>query len=42
MIFYLHGLTIPPPGIVPLGEVDSNVEIFDVPGGVSVTVGLID
>jgi len=43
VIFYLHdGLTIPSPGIVPLGKVDSGVEIFDIPGSVSVTVELID
>jgi hypothetical protein len=42
VIFYLHdGLTIPSPGIVPLGRVDSGVDIFNVPGNVDVTVELI-
>jgi hypothetical protein len=42
VIFYRHdGLTIPSPGIVLLGKVDSSVEIFDVPGTVDVTVELI-
>jgi hypothetical protein len=42
VIYYRHdGLTIPSPGIVLLGKVDSSVEIFDVPGAVEVTVELI-
>ena len=42
VIFYRHdGLTIPPPGIVLLGKVDSSVEIFDIPGTVDVTVEVI-
>jgi hypothetical protein len=42
VIFYLHdGLTIPSPGIVHLGKVDANVDIFNVPGNVNVTVELI-
>jgi hypothetical protein len=42
VIFYRHdGLTIPSPGIVLLGKVDSSLEIFDVPGTVDVTVELI-
>lgn len=41
--FVIHdGLTIPSPGIVILGQVDSGVGIFDVPGPVEVTVELID
>jgi hypothetical protein len=43
VIFYRHdGLTIPPPGIVLLGRVDSGPAIFDVPGPVNVTVELIN
>jgi hypothetical protein len=43
VIFYRHdGLTIPSPGIVILGQVDSGAEIFDVPGPVEVTVELIN
>ena|SRR3712207_6816929 len=39
VIFYRHdGLTIPSPGIVLLGRVNSGAEIFDVPGPVEVTV----
>jgi hypothetical protein len=42
VIFYRHdGLTIPSPGIVLLGRVNSGAEIFDVPGSVEVTVELI-
>jgi hypothetical protein len=42
VIFYRHdGLTIPSPGIVILGKLDSGAEIFDVPGPVEVTVELI-
>ena len=42
VIFYRHdGLTIPSPGIVLLGRVNSGPEIFDVPGPVEVTVELI-
>ncbi|MFL4968208.1 MAG: cyclophilin-like fold protein [Xanthobacteraceae bacterium] len=42
VIFYRHdGLTIPSPGIVLLGRVNSGAEIFDVPGPVEVTVELI-
>ncbi len=43
VIFYRQdGLTIPGPGIVLLGKVDSGVEIFDVPGTVQVAVESID
>ena len=43
VIFYRHdGLTIPSPGIVLLGKVESSVDIFDVPGTVNVTVERID
>jgi hypothetical protein len=43
VIFYRHGgLTIPSPGIVLLGRLNSGAEIFDVPGPVEVTVELID
>lgn len=39
VIFYRHdGLTIPPPGIVLLGKIDSGTEVFDVPGSVDITV----
>jgi hypothetical protein len=42
VIFYRHdGLTIPSPGIVVLGQVDSGAERFDVPGPAEVTVELI-
>ena len=42
VIFYRHdGLTIPSPGIVLLGRVNSGAETFDVPGPVEVTVELI-
>jgi hypothetical protein len=42
VIFYRHdGLTIPSPGIVLLGRVNSGAETFDVPGSVEVTVELI-
>jgi hypothetical protein len=42
-IFYRHdGLTIPSPGIVLLGRVDSGAEIFNAPGPVEVTVELIN
>jgi hypothetical protein len=43
VIFYRHdGLTIPSPGIVLLGKVDSGADIFDVPGTVDVSVELIN
>jgi hypothetical protein len=43
VIFYRHdGLTIPSPGIVLLGKVDSGADLFDVPGTVDVTVELIN
>jgi hypothetical protein len=43
VIFYRQdGLTIPSPGIVLLGRVNSGAEIFDVPGPVEVTVELIN
>lgn len=43
VIFYRHdGETIPSPGIVRLGKVGSQLEIFDVPGTVRVTVQAID
>lgn len=43
VIFYRHdGLSIPSPGIVLLGKVDANVEIFDRPGSVEVTVERLD
>jgi hypothetical protein len=39
VIFYRpDGLGIPPPGIVPLGRVDSGVEVFDRPGSVEITI----
>jgi hypothetical protein len=42
VIFYRQdGLTIPSPGIVLLGRIDSGAEIFDTPGTVEVTVDLI-
>jgi hypothetical protein len=42
VIFYRQdGLTIPGPGIVRLGKIDSGIEIFDRPGTVEVTVELI-
>jgi hypothetical protein len=43
VVFYRQdGLTIPSPGIVILGRLDSGGEIFDVPGPVEVTVELIN
>jgi hypothetical protein len=43
VIFYRHdGLKIPSPGIVLLGKVDSNVDVFDIPGAVEVTVTWAD
>jgi hypothetical protein len=43
VIFYRHdGLTIPSPGIVLLGKVESGAGIFDVPGTVDVAVELIN
>jgi hypothetical protein len=43
VIFYRHdGLTIPSPGIVLLGRVDSGAELFDVPGPVEVTIERIN
>jgi hypothetical protein len=43
VIFYRHdGLTIPSPGIVLVGKVDSGADIFDVPGTVDVTVERIN
>jgi hypothetical protein len=43
VIFYRHdGLTIPSPGIVILGRLNSGQEVFDVPGPVEVSVELID
>jgi hypothetical protein len=42
VIFYRHdGLTIPGPGIVRIGKLDSGMEVFDIPGTVKVTVELI-
>jgi hypothetical protein len=42
VIFYRYdGLTIPSPGIVLLGKIDSGAEFFDVPGSVDVIVELI-
>jgi hypothetical protein len=42
VIYYRHdGLTIPSPGIVLLGKLDSGAEVFDLPGPVNVTVELI-
>jgi hypothetical protein len=42
VIFYRHdGLTIPSPGIVLLGRIDSGTEIFNIPAAVDVTVELI-
>jgi hypothetical protein len=42
VIFYRQdGLTIPSPGIVLLGRVDSGAEIFDIPSPVEVTVELV-
>jgi hypothetical protein len=39
VVFYRHdGLTIPSPGIVLLGKIDSGAEVFDVPGSVDVIV----
>jgi hypothetical protein len=36
------GLTIPPPGSVLLGKVDSSVQIFDIPGSVEAMVEVIE
>lgn len=41
-IFYRHdGQTIPDPGIIVMGKIDSGVEALGVPGSVKVTVELI-
>jgi hypothetical protein len=43
VIFYRHdGLSIPSPGIVLLGRIESGAEVFDVPGTVEVTIELIN
>jgi hypothetical protein len=41
ILYRLDGLTIPSPGIVLLGRVDSGSELFDVPGPVEMTVELL-
>ena len=43
VIYYRHdGLTIPSPGIVILGRLDSGTELFDVPGSVELSVERIN
>ena len=40
-IYYRHdGKSIPPPGIIPIGKIDTGAEAFDVPGSVKVTIEL--
>lgn len=41
-IFYRHdGQEIPDPGIIIIGQIDSGVETFNVPGSVKVTIELV-
>lgn len=41
VIYYLHdGSSLPPPGIVPLGKIDADFDIFNVPGEIDVSVEL--
>jgi len=41
-MFYRHdGQSIPSPGIIVMGKIDSGVEALDVPGSVKVTIELI-
>jgi hypothetical protein len=41
-IFYRHdGQSIPSPGIIVIGKVDSGVETLNVPGAVNLTVELV-
>lgn len=42
-IFYRHdGQSIPPPGIIVIGKIDSGVEALNVPGSVRVTIELAE
>jgi hypothetical protein len=41
-MFYRHdGQSIPAPGIIVIGKIDSGVEALSVPGSVKVTIELI-
>lgn len=41
-IFYRHdGQSIPPPGIIVIGKIESGVDVLNVPGDVRVTIELI-
>jgi hypothetical protein len=41
-IFYRHdGQSIPAPGIIVIGKIDSNVEALNLPGSVKVTIDLV-
>jgi hypothetical protein len=41
-MFYRHdGQSIPSPGIIVIGKIDSGVETLDVPGSVKATIELI-
>lgn len=41
-IYYRHdGSSIPSPGIIVIGKVDSGVEALNVPGAVKATIGLV-
>jgi hypothetical protein len=43
VIYYLRdGERLPPPGIVPLGKIESGHDVFNVPGDVDVRVELAD
>jgi hypothetical protein len=41
-IYYKQdGSAIPSPGIIPIGKIDSGLEVFDVPGSIQVTIELV-
>jgi hypothetical protein len=41
-IFYRHdGQSIPPPGIIVLGKIESGMDVLNVPGSVMVTIDLV-
>ena len=41
-VYYRHdGQSIPPPGIIVLGKIDSGIDVLNVPGSVKVTIDLI-
>lgn len=42
MSYRHHGQSIPAPGLIVLGKIDSGVEVLNVPGSVTVTIELIE